>query len=124
MKKTLILALLSLTVLGSAITSASADVSSIGIRFAGGCTSSNSTGGCTIKTVASGSYLDLEFFELYVSNGPSAPFHRASAHYSFVDASGVGRSRLRNIPKACFQMRTAPNGNDKPDAHSNVLCEK
>ena len=124
MKKTLCAALLAMTCWGSAIASAHADVTRIRISFAGGCASGNTTGGCTIKTRASGFDLDTEFFELYVSSGPSAALHRASRSYSFVDASGVGRSRIRNIPGGCFQMRTAPNGNDKPDIHSNILCEE
>lgn len=124
MRKVALCTVLALASCVVVIGSAAAEVTRLRISFAGGCVSTNTDGGCTIKTLASGSDLDTEFLALYVSDGPNSSFRKASRHYSFVDASGVGRSRLRNRPGGCFQMRTAPNGNENPDVNSNVLCEK
>lgn len=102
---------------------AMADITSLRISFAGGCSSENITGSCLIKTLASGSDLDAEQLDLYVSDGPKAPLQRASMHHSRLNASGVGRSRVRNRLGGCYQMRTAANGNDVPDVKSNLICE-
>jgi len=103
---------------------ATAEITRLRISFAGGCVYENITGSCSIKTVASGDNLDAERLVLYVSATPKSSMQRASMHFSSVNESGVGRSRLRNRPGGCFQMRTAPNGDDVPDVLSNVICEK
>lgn len=115
-----------LTVLSAVVATSpvAAETTHLQISFAGGCMSENTTGSCSIKTIASGTDLDAEKYVLYVSDGPKAPMRRASMHYASVSASGVGRSRLQNRPGGCFQMRTAPNGDDVPDVYSQVLCEK
>lgn len=102
---------------------AKAEVSSVRISFAGGCTAENAQGSCTLRIVASGSDLETEKFELYASDKPNSQMNRVSLHNSSVDESGVGRSRVRNRPGGCFQIRTARNGNENRDVYSRVLCE-
>jgi len=102
---------------------AKAEVSSVRISFAGGCTAENAQGSCTLRIVASGSDLETEKFELYASDKPNSQMKRVSLHNSSVDESGVGRSRVRNRPGGCFQIRTARNGNDAPDVYSRTICE-
>lgn len=99
------------------------EVTSLKISFAGGCLVSNTGGGCAIKSIASGSDLEGEKIVLVTSDGRGAPMRRATWRTSSLNESGVGRSRLHNQPGACYQVRTAPNGNDVPDVYSNVLCE-
>lgn len=102
---------------------ASAEVTGIKISFAGGCTAENQSGSCTLRIVASGSDLDTEEFELYTSDKSNTRMKRASLHNSSVGESGVGHARLRNRPGACFQLRTARNGDDTPDVYSRTICE-
>lgn len=103
---------------------ASADVDSIKIRFGGGCVSSNTDSSCTIKSVFSGTELEAEGAALYVCATPkSCRLYSSRFRPVPVDGSAVVM-RFRNIPGACFQIRTAPNGNEKPDVQSRTLCEK
>ena len=103
---------------------ASADVSGITLRFGGGCLKSNSSGSCVLKSTFSGFDLDTETAVLYTCASQNGRCTQYSLRTHPVTSEGDVSMRIKNIPGGCFQVRTGPNGNDKPDAHSRILCEK
>jgi hypothetical protein len=103
---------------------ASADVSGISLRFGGGCVKSNTTGSCVLKPRFSGFDLETETAVLYTCTSARGECVRFSPRLHPVSEAGEVSMRIKNIPGGCFQVRTGPNGNDKPDARSQILCEK
>lgn len=101
-----------------------ADVSGIAMRFGGGCTKSNTTGSCVLKPRFSGFDLEAETAILYTCASSRGSCKKYSARLHPVSEAGEVYMRIKNIPGGCFQVRTGPNGNDKPDVKSNILCEK
>lgn len=122
MKRLLFACLLGLSLGG--VSGAKAEVSGLRVQFAGGCTSENSSGGCTLRVSASGDSFDAADQVLIMSssqrNGTFRPIsHRARE----LDENGTARPRFKNIPGACFRVQTAENGNDSSDVVSNTVCE-
>ncbi len=108
----------------SFISQARADVSEIKLAFGGGCTKQNTTGGCVLKPRFSGFDLDTESALLYLCSTPRAGCKRYSSRLHPVSEAGEVSMRIKNIPGGCFQIRTGPNGNEKPDIRSRIVCEK
>ena len=102
---------------------ASADASGITIRFGGGCNAANTTGTCIIKVAVSGTELDSETVQLYTAAKSGDALKRVSSRLKGVSASGQASFRVRNVAGGCYQVRTGPNGDDKPDTKSRTLCE-
>jgi hypothetical protein len=103
---------------------ASADVTGITLRFGGGCTKSNISDGCVLRPRFSGFELDTETAVLYTCSTPQGGCRRYSPRIRLVSAAGEVYMRIKNIPGGCFEVRTGPNGNEKPDVRSRILCEK
>ena len=103
-------------------TSASADVSAIKLRFGGGCTSSNTNGICILKASASGTDLGSETVRVY-TGADQKSLKLVSKRTHALSSSGGVVIRATNNPGGCFQVKTGPNGNDKPDVSSNKVCE-
>lgn len=101
---------------------ASADVSGLTSRFGGGCNKGNTTGTCTVKVSASGTDLSSETVQLYVGKDAKS-LKSISNRTTPLSTSGSAILRAKNVAGGCFQARTGPNGNDKPDASSRVICE-
>lgn len=94
------------------------------MKFGGGCLKSNISGACVLKPRFSGVDLDTETAVLYQcqsSRGQCRPYSRRRHP---VRVAGEVYMRIKNIPGACFQVRTGPNGNDRPDVSSKIVCEK
>lgn len=100
-----------------------ADVTGLTARFAGGCNTSNTTGSCTIKVSASGTDLGSETVRIYAADSRNGPFNPISSRVHSLSSSGLASVRIANSRGPCFQARTGPNGNDKPDAKSRAICE-
>jgi hypothetical protein len=124
MGKICTLALGTLTVAVAISQVAVADVSAISLRFGGGCRKTNTTGSCTIKPRYSGFDLASETAVLYTCISSRGGCRKYSSRLHPVSEAGEISMRIRNIPGGCFQVRTGPNGNDKPDVKSPILCEK
>lgn len=103
--------------------SAFADVSGLTVRFGGGCLSSNTTGTCVLKVTADGTDLDSETVQVYSSADSNTAVSRVSRRLYGLDSSGRVTIRTSNVAGGCFQVRTGPNGNDKPDVKSRTKCE-
>jgi hypothetical protein len=103
---------------------AHADVSGVTVHFGGGCLKSNTTGGCVLKPRFSGFDLATETALLYTCASSRGNCRRYSSRLHPVSDAGEVSMRIKNIPDGCFQVRTGPNGNDKPDVRSKILCEK
>lgn len=103
---------------------ATADVSSIKMKFGGGCRTSNTSGACVLKPRFSGFDLDTETAMLYTCESTRGNCRRYTRRRHPVSEAGEVYMRIKNIPGACFQVRTGPNGNDKPDKKSRILCEE
>lgn len=99
-----------------------ADVARLTIRFGGGCVASE-TGSCTIRVVAEGTELDTEGLWIY-TGATSQNLRRLSDRIRPLSATGRATYRIKNVSAGCYRVRTSPNGNDKPDRRSNILCEK
>lgn len=105
------------------VNSAHAEVTRLGIRFAGGCISSNADGACTIDTVAFGEDFELApGIQLYSAPTRDGHFLRISSFKRPLDQDGRARSRFKNIPQACYQMRMEKT-EDQRELVSNTLCE-
>lgn len=104
-----------------AVLPAFADVDSMSIRFAGGCTPSNTRGDCTIRLSASGSDLDDEsaILQKQTSQGRYTNVRNQTRRLS---RSGSAIFKFRN-DVACYRAITARNGS-RADARSNVICER
>lgn len=118
MKKILVLAVL--LVVG--VKPGYADVDSLTIRYGGGCRSDNSTGSCTIRVMAQGTDLGVEGLLIYTGKNPES-LSRLSPRVRSLDADGSATYRVKNVSGGCYRVRTSPNGNEKPDRFSNILCE-
>jgi hypothetical protein len=99
-----------------------ADVDRLAIRFGGGCQSDNTNGSCTIRVTASGTDLDSETVQLYTAAKPGDPLKRFSPRLRALDQNGRASFRVKNVAGRCYQARTGPNGNDKPDRRSRTIC--
>jgi hypothetical protein len=119
MKKIVVLAVL--LVLGAK--PGYADVDSLTIRYGGGCKSDNSTGSCTIRVMAQGTDLDGEGLWIYTGKDQKS-LSRLSPRVRSLDADGSATYRVKNVSGGCYRVRTSPNGNEKPDHFSNILCER
>lgn len=104
--------------------SAHADITNLKLTFGGGCLSSNSSGGCTLKVRVSGFDFGNETLILYTSSNSASKLRRGYNRVHSISEGGEAILRVKNIPGGCFQVRTGPNGNELPDARSNVKCEK
>ncbi len=102
---------------------AHADVDGLTIRFGGGCLTDNTTGNCTIKVTATGTDLDTESVRLYTAADSTSALKLISSRTHALSSSGTALFRIKNVPGGCFQVRTGPNGNSKPDAKSRTKCE-
>jgi|GEM_PF-6933600 len=86
---------------------ANAEISDLRIRFKSGCVRENTDGACTIKVAASGSDFDSsDRVTLYASTGPNQPFRRITNHWRQLSSRGTTVTNIKNIPGACFQVRT------------------
>jgi hypothetical protein len=103
---------------------ANADVSGITVRFGGGCVKTNTSGSCVLKPRFSGFDLDTETAVLYTCSTSRGGCRKYSSRLHPVSVAGEVSMRIKNIPGGCFQVRTGPNGNDKPDVRSRIQCEK
>jgi hypothetical protein len=100
-----------------------ADVDSLTIRYGGGCTSDNATGSCTIPVTAQGTDLGVEGLWIYTGKDQDS-LSRLSPRVRSLDADGSSTYRVKNVSGGCYRVRTSPNGNEKPDRLSNILCER
>jgi hypothetical protein len=100
-----------------------ADVDSLTIRYGGGCQSDNSTGSCTIRVMAQGTDLGVEGLWIYTGKDQKS-LSRLSPRVRSLDADGSATYRVKNVSRGCYRVRTSPNGNEKPDRFSNILCER
>lgn len=116
--------ILGLTVIGTLglASSAFAEVTAMTLRFAGGCKTEN-TGSCNIRVNAEGTSLDSANWQLQHADSQKGPFRSISKRLRSFDTDGAGSIRFRNAA-GCYRAVTGPNGNDVPDIHSNVKCEK
>jgi hypothetical protein len=119
MKKIVILMVL----LAEGVKPGYADVDSLTIRYGGGCTSDNSTGSCTIRVMAQGTDLDGEGLWIYTGKDQES-LTRLSPRVRPLNADGSATYRVKNVSGGCYRVRTSPNGNEKPDRLSNILCER
>lgn len=103
---------------------ASADVTAISMKFGGGCIKTNPTGSCILKPRFSGFDLETETAILYSCTSARGGCKRYGQRLHPVSDAGEVHMRIKNIPGGCFQVRTGPNGNEKPDIRSRILCEK
>lgn len=86
---------------------AQAEISDLRIHFKGGCQEENLTGACHIRISASGFDFDpQDRVALYASSGPNEPMRRISNHWRYVSDRGTTVANIKNIPGACFQVRT------------------
>lgn len=121
--KKLVLGIIAATTLGLT-SSAFADITGLKLTFGGGCLRSNPSGGCTLKVRVSGFDFTDETLVLYTAPNSSSRLKRGYKSAHSISDSGVAFLRVKNVPGGCFQVRTGPNGNDLPDANSNIMCEK
>lgn len=118
------IATLALTLATMVITDvAHAEVTRLGIRFAGGCHSANKDGSCTIETVAFGEdFESAPGVQLFSAPTHTGEFRKVSNFRRKLDEDGRTRSRFRNIPGACYQMRIAKTEFQR-SVNSDILCE-
>lgn len=102
---------------------ASADVLDLNLKFGGGCVPTNVGGTCVLRVHAEGTDLDTEGVQLYYRTQKMSSFKRYSNRIYPLSATGYARLSIANRSNTCYQVRTAPNGNEKPDVRSNVVCE-
>lgn len=99
-----------------------AEVTGLAIRFGGGCFSDH-IGACTLKVTASGSSFDTDGDTVQLRYGKDRTSMRLISKRTIsLDSTGRASKRIFNLP-GCFQAITGPNGNDKPDLHSRIICE-
>jgi hypothetical protein len=102
---------------------AQAEVTRLGLRFAGGCHSGNVDGSCTLDTIAFGEDFEsspgVQLFSAPTHNGE---FRKVSNFKRKLDQDGRARSRFKNISGACYQMRIAKT-EFQPAVSSDILCE-
>jgi hypothetical protein len=118
------IATLILTVAAMVISDAAyAEVTRLGIRFAGGCDSANKDGSCTIETVAFGEdFASAPGVQLFSAPTHNGTFQKVSNFKRKLDEEGRARSRFKNIPGACYQMRIAKTEFQR-SVSSDILCE-
>jgi hypothetical protein len=124
MKRTFVTVALVALVMSSVVSNARAEVSSISLRFGGGCLTSNTTGSCVLKPRFAGFDLETETAVLFVCSNARGGCRKYSPRLHPVSEAGEASIRIKNIPGGCFQVRTGPNGNDLPDAASPIVCEQ
>jgi len=100
-----------------------AEVASLHAKFKGGGRVSNTTGSVSIAVTASGSDLATDSVQLWVAEGAGKSFKKVSNRLRVLSTTGTATFRVKNIPGGCYKVVTGPNGNDKPDHASNVICE-
>lgn len=122
MKRALFLSTILTATSAVTIAAAHADIHRLNVRFAGGCTRSNAKGTCVINVRADGHDFYRDALQLY--SGSTARLKLASHRRRALSATGHAQYRVQNTPGACYQVRTAPNGNKRADHASAVLCEK
>lgn len=92
---------------------AKAEIDGIQIRFKGGCTEENASGRCSIAVRASGfDFTTADRITLYVSAGRNQPMRRISNHWRHLNERGQTIANIKNIPGACFQVRTWTDRDD------------
>ena len=86
---------------------AKAEIEGLQIRFKGGCVEENVTGRCSIAVRASGyDFATTDRVTLYVSESRNKPMRRLTNHWRNLNDRGQTIANIRNIPGACFQVRT------------------
>lgn len=92
---------------------AKAEIDGLQIRFKGGCVEENVSGRCSIAVRASGfDFTTADRITLYVSEGRNQPMRRISNHWRHLNERGQTIANIRNIPGACFQVRTWTDRDD------------
>lgn len=86
---------------------AKAEIEGLQIRFRGGCVEENVSGRCSIAVKASGyDFTTADRVTLYASEGRDRPMRRLTNHWRNLNDLGQTITNIRNIPGACFQVRT------------------
>ena len=92
---------------------AKAEIDGLQIRFKGGCVEENVSGRCSIAVRASGfDFTTADRVTLYVSEGRNQPMRRISNHWRHLNERGQTIANIKNIPGACFQVRTWTDRDD------------
>ena len=120
--KKLVQVIVAAAVIGLAAQGASAEVTGLTAKFAGGCKSKN-TGTCAIKVTASGSDLSSDEVVLERADTSKGHFRYVSRTTRTLSDSGRAEMKFRNVD-GCYRVVTAPNGNDVPDVRSRTVCEE
>jgi len=109
-----------ITMLGVLSSNAFADVHLLTARFAGGCSTSNSTGGCTIKVAATGSELSDDTVNVQHADSATGNFRNLSSHTRSI-SSGSASFRFKN-QSGCYRVVTVHNSGSR-FVRSRTLCE-
>ena len=120
--KKLVRALVAVGVIGLAAHGASAEVTGLTAKLAGGCQATN-TGTCTIRVSASGTDLASDSVVLENAETAKGPFRYVSKTTRTLSESGSATMKFRN-KSGCYKVVTAPNGDDAADVRSRIVCEK
>ncbi len=115
MKKTLVVLFCAL--ISSLALNASAEVTSLKLRFAGGCLPSNKEGSCLVRVSVNGS--DLAGTQVKVKRAATlaGPFVSFSKTARFLNEKGQVSLRFKNVP-ACYIATLADDSK-----RSRAICE-
>lgn len=92
---------------------AKAEIEGLQIRFKGGCVEENVSGRCSIAIRASGfDFSTADRVTLYVSAGRNQPMRRMTNHWRQLNERGQTIANIKNVPGACFQVRTWTDRDD------------
>jgi hypothetical protein len=92
---------------------AKAEIDGLQIRFKGGCVEENLSGRCSIAIRASGfDFSTADRVTLYVSAGRNQPMRRMTNHWRQLNERGQTIANIKNVPGACFQVRTWTDRDD------------
>jgi hypothetical protein len=92
---------------------AKAEIDGLQIRFKGGCVEENVSGRCSIAIRASGfDFSTADRVTLYVSSGRNQPMRRMTSHWRQLNDRGQTIANIKNVPGACFQVRTWTDRDD------------
>ena len=120
--KNLVNGLVAVGVICIAAQGASAEVTSLAAKFAGGC-KTTSTGSCTIKATAEGTELEGDGVVLQRADSAKGRYRYVSKTNRTLSEEGTTSFKFRNAA-GCYRVVTTPNGNDVPDVRSRTICEK
>lgn len=92
---------------------AKAEIEGLQIRFKGGCVEENVSGRCSIAIRGSGfDFSTADRVTLYVSTGRNQPMRRMTSHWRQLNERGQTIANIKNVPGACFQVRTWTDRDD------------